>query len=242
VNAPTDQPIDIARLLAHEPKFIGLGPDKLARLAAASRLIHAAKGRMLFRKGDPCTGIHVLIYGQVKLAFTSANGNEKIVEIVDQGQSFGEAIMLMDQPHAVFAQTLRDSFLLHVARQAVIDELEHDHDFCRKMLTSMAWRLNQLMSDVESYSLHSGKQRVIDYLLCKLPDRTPNDLPVVVPLQVSKGVLASRLSLTQEHFSRILHELAEAGLIAVAGRNIHIPSVGRLRGQQAANGGDSRSR
>jgi len=35
--------------------------------------------------------------------------------------------------------------------------------------------------------------------------------------------------LTQEHFSRILHELSEKNLIAVDGRKIHIANVDELR-------------
>jgi CRP-like cAMP-binding protein len=50
-----------------------------------------------------------------------------------------------------------------------------------------------------------------------------------VTLPTNKGVIASRLNLTQEHFSRILHELSEKGLIVVEGRKIHIPDVGKLR-------------
>jgi CRP-like cAMP-binding protein len=48
-------------------------------------------------------------------------------------------------------------------------------------------------------------------------------------LSTNKGVIASRLNLTQEHFSRILHELSDKGLIAVEGRKIHIPDVDKLR-------------
>lgn len=48
-------------------------------------------------------------------------------------------------------------------------------------------------------------------------------------LPTNKGVIASRLNLTQEHFSRILHELSEKGLIVVDGRKIHIPDVEKLR-------------
>ena len=48
-------------------------------------------------------------------------------------------------------------------------------------------------------------------------------------LSTNKGVIASRLNLTQEHFSRILHELTELGLIVVEGRRIHIPNVANLR-------------
>ena len=42
-------------------------------------------------------------------------------------------------------------------------------------------------------------------------------------------MLASRLNLTPEHFSRVLHELAEQGLIDIDGRNIEIRDLERLR-------------
>jgi CRP-like cAMP-binding protein len=41
--------------------------------------------------------------------------------------------------------------------------------------------------------------------------------------------VASRLNLTPQHFSRILHELSEAGLVSVDGRTIHITDVAKLR-------------
>ena len=225
----SNHPINIEALLTHIPLFNGLAPDEIARIAHGTREIHASKGDILFHKGDPCNGFHLLVYGQIKLAFTSAQGNEKVVEILTQGQSFGEAIMFMEKPYIVFAQALTDSLLLHVSKHAVFDELARDHNLCRKMLAGMAMRLHQLMNDVESYSLHSGKQRIIGYLLRELSEEDQNGINVAVTLPTNKGVIASRLNLTQEHFSRILHELTELGLIIVEGRKIHIPSVANLR-------------
>ena len=222
-------PINVEALLTHIPLFNGLAPDEISRIARATREIHASKGDILFHKGDPCTGFHLLVYGQVKLAFTSQQGSEKVVEILQQGQSFGEAVMFMEKPYIVFAQALTDSLLLHVSKQAVFDELARDHNLCRKMLAGMAMRLHQLMNDVESYSLHSGKQRIIGYLLRELAEEDQHGTDVAVTLPTNKGVIASRLNLTQEHFSRILHELTELGLIVVEGRKIHIPSVANLR-------------
>lgn len=222
-------PINVEALLTHIPLFNGLAPEEISRIARSTREIHASKGDILFHKGDACTGFHLLVYGQVKLAFTSQQGSEKVVEILQQGQSFGEAVMFMDKPYIVFAQALTDSLLLHVSKQAVFDEIERDHNLCRKMLAGMAMRLHQLMNDVESYSLHSGKERIIGYLLRELPDEDSNGTNVAITLPTNKGVIASRLNLTQEHFSRILHELTELGLIAVEGRKIHIPSVANLR-------------
>ena len=224
-----NHPINIEALLTHVPLFNGLAPEEISRIARSTREIHAAKGDILFHKGDPCNGFHLLVYGQVKLAFTSAQGTEKVVEILSQGQSFGEALMFLEKPYIVFSQALTDSLLLHVSKTAVFNELQRDHNLCRKMLAGMAMRLHELMSDVESYSLHSGKQRIIGYLLRELPEDSLNAVDVSITLPTNKGIIASRLNLTQEHFSRILHELTDLKLIVVEGRKIHIPNVARLR-------------
>ncbi|MBN8448237.1 MAG: Crp/Fnr family transcriptional regulator [Candidatus Accumulibacter sp.] len=219
--------INIEALLAHVPLFSGLETEEIARLARGSRELTASRGEILFHKGDMPTGFYLIVYGQVKLAFTSAQGGEKVVDILGQGQTFGEAVMFMDKPCMVYAQALADSLLLHIAKAAVVDELNADPRLGRKMIAGLSMRLHHLISDVESYSLCSGRQRIIGYLLREIP--TDGEKSITVTLPTSKGIIASRLNLTQEHFSRILHELSEKGLVVVEGRKIHIPDVGKLR-------------
>jgi len=223
MNAPT---LNIPALLARLPLFNGLAGDEIDRIARGTREIRVARGEILFHRGDPCNGFHIVVQGQMKLAFTSPQGNEKVVEIINPGQSFGEALMFMDKPYIVFAQALAETQLLHVAKAALFGELEHDPRLARKMLAGLSMRLHQLINDVESYSLQSGKQRIIGYLLRDLADDSG---AATVALPTSKGIIASRLNLTQEHFSRILHELGENGLIEVHGRKIIIPDIDRLR-------------
>jgi CRP-like cAMP-binding protein len=225
--------LDIAALIGRLPLFSSMLPEEIARIARGTREIRAAKGDILFHKGDPNLGFHLLLSGQIKLAFTSAQGNEKVVEIISPGQTFGEAIMFMDTPYIVFAQALADSQMLHISKAALYEELENDPRLARKMLASMAMRLHQLMNDMEGYSLHSGKERIIAYLLRELPASAEHDKSATVSLPTTKGVVASRLNLTQEHFSRILHELVEDRLIVVHGRDIEIPDLGRLRSYAA---------
>jgi len=84
-------------------------------------------------------------------------------------------------------------------------------------------------------STRSGMERVIGFLLrdcgAQLDDPPTAGAPtqVDIDLPVAKGVMASRLNITQEHLSRILHELTSAGLIAVQGRRIHVHDLERLR-------------
>ncbi len=221
----------LCRLLAQAPLFNGLAGDDIARLARGVRELRVAKGDILFHRGDPCLGFHLLLAGQVKLAFISSEGNEKVVEILGPGQTFGEAVMFMDKSYVVMAQALTDAQLIHIGKEVFFDEMACDPLFCRKIIAGLAQRLHHLMADVESYSLRSGRERVIGYLLREEEsDGEPAQSGrVSIRLPTSKGTIASRLNLTQEHFSRILHELSDAGLIEVEGRIIHIPEIGRLR-------------
>ena len=214
--------------LANLAIFSEMSAGELDRIAAATVPQHFDKGQSIVQCGDPCTGFHVVVYGQVKLAFTSPQGVEKVVEIIRPGQSFGEALMFIDSPYIVFAQALADSMLLHVAKHAVLNELG-PNGFGRRMIAGLAQRLHGLVRDVEAYTLRSGQERVIGYLLAELPEGATSG-PAEVRLTPGKSVLASRLNMTPEHFSRILHDLAEAGLIEVNGRSIRVPDVERLRG------------
>ena len=57
---------------------------------------------------------------------------------------------------------------------------------------------------------------------------TEDELAQRVTLPVSKAAIASRLSMTPEYFSRVLHELEAKGLIVIDKRDIHIPDPQRL--------------
>ena len=220
--------IKVEEFLRNLLLFRDLSADEVERIAASTSQVRMATGSILFRKGDPCTGFHVIVYGQVKLAFGASDGSEKVVEILGPGQSFGEAVMFLDKPYAVFAETLTDSLLVHVGRAVILQELERSPDFARRMLGGLAHRLHRIVGDLEGYSLKSGTQRVIGYLLRDVAGgQTGRTAEVTLP--ATKSVIASRLSITREHFSRILHELSDAGLIKVSGRNIRFLDIECLR-------------
>ena len=221
---PRSTEIKVTEFLSRLPLFSDLEPAELERMAGDTQVMYPPKGEMVFHQGDPCNGFHCVVYGRIKLAFTASNGAEKVVEIIGPGQSFGEALMFMDKPYIVSAQAVADSMLLHVSKPAVMMELERSPAFARRMLAGLSRRLHGLIQDVNAYSLDNGTQRVIWYLL-KEAQRDGE----AVTLQASKSVVASRLNVTPEHFSRILHDLTEQGLVKVRGRVITIPDLARLR-------------
>lgn len=218
-------------VLARLPLFSQVSGDLLDVLAAAAQPVALGRGQVLFRRGDECTGFFVVLGGQVKLAVTSADGAEKVLEIIGAGETFAEGVMFGDRPYPVTATALVATDLLAVPRRAVLDLIDAEPTFARRMLAGMAIRLHTMVADVSAMALHSGTQRVIAFLLS---EAAPDDAavrsggPARVRLPAGKAVLASRLSLTPETFSRVLRSLSEQGLVAVDGRDVLVSDVRRL--------------
>ncbi|MBL8351312.1 MAG: winged helix-turn-helix domain-containing protein, partial [Burkholderiaceae bacterium] len=70
------------------------------------------------------------------------------------------------------------------------------------------------------------RERFIDYLLRHGRGQAG---PFTVRLPAPKAEIASQLNLTPEHFSRILHDLAQTGLLQVEGRRITVTEPARLQ-------------
>ncbi len=226
---------NLPRYLSVLPLFQEMNATELERLAEGCSLRRLARGDMVFRCGEPCEAFHVTVTGQVKLFALSPAGQEKVIELAGPGISFAEALMFTDRPYFIDAQALTDTLLLTVSKHAVIEEIERDSRFALRMLAGISRRLHGLVRDVQAYALHSGMQRVIGYLLRDqhAEDCVSGDV-IIVSLPVSKATIASRLSLTPEYFSRVLHELEAAGLIEVDKRDIHILDAQQLAIYQPA--------
>jgi CRP-like cAMP-binding protein len=223
------EPFDIQRLLSALPLFSDLSQLERERIAQGCRLVRLARGEMFFRVGQACEAFHVVVSGQIKLYVSSPAGQEKVIEIIGPGRSFAEALVFLGQPHIVNAQSLTDTLLVSVAKAAVLAEVERDPRFSLHMLAGISRRLHSLIHDVEGYALQSGMQRLIGYLLRDVEAAVGHGGgSVSVHLPASKATIASRLSLTPEYFSRVLHELETQGLIQIDKREIRILDVHRL--------------
>lgn len=219
--------LDVQAALASLPICAQLTQAQLAKVASATRILRAVRGEMLFAKGDLPTGFHVLLRGQVKLALSSPQGIEKVLQLIGPGHSFGEAAMFLERPYPVYAQALVDSVLLHVAQRAVFAAIDANPDFAHRMLGGLSRRLHELVGDVEAYSMRSAAQRLVGYLLNLCA--TEAGVAAQVTLPTSKHLVASRLNLTPETLSRVLHMLADDDLIRVKGRTLTITDFDRLR-------------
>ena len=207
--------------------FKALDAATLARLAAATTRRALARGQTLFRKGDTATGMYVVVYGEIKLIASTPVRGRRLAGIVGPGQSLGEPVMFLERPALVDAQAAGDALLLHLPKQAVFDEIDRNPKFARRMIAGLSQRIESLVRELDRQAQGSGRERFIAYLLRHGRGAAG---PFVVRLPVAKAELAWQLNLTAEHFSRLLHELAQSGLLSLEGRQITVPDRARLEG------------
>ena len=213
-------------LLTRLPLFQALDKATLARLAAAATRHEFKRGELLFRRGDPVTGLYVVVYGQVRLLGDGPKGGTRLTGIAGPGHSLGEPMMFLERAAVVTAEVASDALLLQVPRQALFDEMERNPLLARGIIVGLSRRVESLVQELALQALSNGTERFVAWLLrrCDEPDK-----PYVITLPTTKRSLASHLNLTPEHFSRILQELQQAELLQVSGRTLTVPHPGRLK-------------
>ena len=193
--------------------FSGLTGEQFEQVAAHATHVDLDEGKWLFSQGDPARRFFFVLEGQVRLFRLSPEGDEKVIEIVSPGQTFAEALMFLNAPrYPVCSAALEPARLIAIDSRAFSAMLRESVDTCFVLLGALSQRLRGLIGEIDNLTLHTAKSRVARYLLAHVPeDRRAFEL------DVRKSVLASRLSVKPETFSRVIKQLSQDSVILVHG-------------------------
>lgn len=207
--------------------FSRLDDGQLHRVERMSRKLSLTDGEILFQVGDAATRFYLVIQGQIKLSRLSLNGNEKVIEIISPGHTFAEALMFTESPvYPVNATAIGKVDLVSFDNRAFLALLRESVDTCFRLMGDMSQRLKHLIKEIDDLTLQSATGRVAGYLWGCWHEA--KERSGVITLNIPKGVLASRLSVKPETFSRILHTFSEQGLIRVNGSEIEVVNADGL--------------
>lgn len=208
--------------------FATLDGAQLQQVMDMSQKITLSDGETLFEAGTSAEHFFLVLKGQVKLYRLSLDGNEKVIELTTPGHTFAEALMFMEQPsYPVSSMAVGEVELLSFENQAFLTLLRHSVDTCFRLMGDMTMRLHHLIKEIDDLSLQTATGRVAGFLCSKLMESGKAN--PAFNLNTPKGVLASRLSVKPETFSRILHNFIDEGLISVSGAHIEVLSQDRLQ-------------
>lgn len=204
--------------LRRAPLLSRLEPEQLDRVSRHATRISLDADQLLFSQGDAATRFYLLLSGQMRLFRLSPEGAEKVIEIVSPSQTFAEALMFLNAPrYPVCASALAASALIAIDARDFSAMLRESVDTCFLLLGALSQRLRGLIGEIDDLTLHTATSRVARYLAAKTPPGGDS-----LELDVRKGVLASRLSVQPETFSRVIKSLTDQGVIRMQGSQVSV--------------------
>lgn len=200
----------ILRTLKIHPLFSNLTDIDRAGILGLAQLFKYPSGKMIFNEGEECNGYYIVLSGSVKLYKLSPNGEEHIVELISDGQSFAEAVLFADKPYPVYAQTLKPTEVLFFPKTEYLNYLCQKPDFLLKIIASLSMRMHKLVIKIERLTLQDSIHKVASYLIDNLDADTH-----AVSLPASKNAISSYLDIEPETFSRALKILESKNFIQI---------------------------
>lgn len=213
------------RTLHENQYFHGLSEASLSQLADHMTLRKFERGEALFWEGDPCSGLHIVEKGSIKLFRVSPQGRQYIVRVMQEGDTCNEVPAFDGGTNPVNVEALEDTTAWVVEAEAVLDLMRKDPFFMELIvenLTKMMRHLVHLVSELAFYQVTHRLARLIR----ELPD---GELSGEANVRVTQDQLAARLGTVREVISRSLKELERSGAIRVENRRIHIQDADVLQ-------------
>jgi CRP-like cAMP-binding protein len=208
--------------------FASFNEQQFSQIETATSALSLNDGNHLFHQQDPAKYFYYLQAGEIKLYRLSANGEEKVIELIRPGQTFAEAVMFMNiQHYPVHAQAISDCELIQIKMSTFLKLLDQSPATCLKILAKMSQRLHGSIQEIDQLTLQNATMRVVQFMLQGITNDALS--PYKIQWTAPKATLASRLSVRPETFSRILKQLTRDGLIEVQGKTITILNLEALR-------------
>jgi CRP-like cAMP-binding protein len=216
----------IITILKSEDLFNGCHDDFIGQMAAQGRIISVNKGQVLFVSHDEAAYFYIVVSGWVKLFRETLDGAQAVVDILPAGHMFGETSLFENGAYPYSAEATESMKLLAVPMGLLQKEIENNPRMALAMLSAMARYRKHQDREIEHRTLQNAPQRIGCFLL-RLADQN-HEGAVKIHLPYDKTLLASRLGMQPETFSRALAKLKEKTGIKVNGATIEMDSLDQL--------------
>ena len=133
-------PIDKAALLSKHPLFRELGRDVHERIAAYATTRHVARGETIFMKGDAGASLFAVCSGTVEVLVPSAEGKNAVMNLINEGEIFGEIALLDGRPRTADALAFTDCTLMVLERRDFLPLLREQPEIAVKLLEILCAR------------------------------------------------------------------------------------------------------
>ena len=172
--------------------------------------IRCSAGYLIYLQNTQATCFYYLKSGQVRSFIQSEDGGERVLNVYQAGNLFGEASFFDELPRVSSAVALTPCEIVPIDRELVTQEFARNPDLALAMLKYLARTVRLLSRQVDQMAFRPARWRVAQYLLA-LPSGA---------VRCTQEDIAAAVSVSRVTVSRILNEFARRGWVELGYRSV----------------------
>jgi len=209
------------RVLRYSALFARLPDDEIDAILKHAAIRRYAANAQIICKGDPGSTMMAVLRGRVVITVLSSEGKEIILNIINEGEIFGEIALLDGKERTADATAMTDCELLVVARRSFLPLLERPV-IARELLNVLCERLRRTTEQLEDVLFLDVEARIAKILLRFAEAGGAPQPGARVVLGMSQRELGNLVGASREKVNRRLRAWRLAGIIAIEKGTIFI--------------------
>jgi CRP/FNR family cyclic AMP-dependent transcriptional regulator len=214
----------LACVMRERGLFCHLPHAALATLNSIRQTSYYPRGTVLFMEGESPRGLFVLCSGQAKLTANSSQGHSLTLRTVEPGEVLGLSSVVSDCPYMATAETVSACQVSFIPRLEFLQFLRSSSDVSIRVAKHLSMELHQAWRQSRMVALAPDTHAKLAQFLIDQAEKhgqTTGD-GLRIALHMTHEEIAKNIGASRESVSRILKDLRNRGVIAVAAGTITI--------------------
>ena len=163
--AQTDRNATMRRILERHSLFSSLTDSGLDQLLVHARVDVYRARQTIFEKGSPGLGFLAIIKGKVKISSLGPEGDQIVLNLINEGDVFGEIALLDGKDRTADAIAMTDCELLAIDRRDFVPFVRANPEVALRLLSVMCARLRHSTEQIEDMIFLDAPSRMAKKLL-----------------------------------------------------------------------------
>jgi CRP-like cAMP-binding protein len=229
--------IDLRLEILHNlPFFKNLSHDEVTEVNKLFNDVHFAAGENVYFSGDRAVRLYVIATGSVKLFKYSSDGKTVLVDVLKQGEFFGNLDPSGEAVYVETAEVQTPSCILNINSVNFRNILEKYPNSALIVLDIISQRLRESHEMLRQLSALSVENRIF-YTLLKLAEKLgeQKEIGLLIQIPLSRKDIAEMTGTTPETASRIMSRLQSENIIETGRKWIAIKNISYLKNLVKSN-------
>ncbi len=169
------------------------------------------KNAIILNEGDPSSFLYLINSGRIKVYLSDEQGHEIVLNIMEEGEYFGEMALMDNRARSASVMTLENSQLTLISKED-FDKCLSDHpELISSLILGLIGKIRNANKKIGSLALMDVYGRVASALLQLAREHQGR---LVIEKKPTHQEIANLVGASREMVSRIMHYLAEGGYIS----------------------------